>query len=180
MADPFAGIITAEMKTTFTQAIDSLLESAACTVPCRLITRGTRFTSCSNCVFDPIGNKSSNRWLNGGAIPFPNGQLCPMCGGVGKIPDENTSTIDLMPIWDARQWVSFGGMVREHTTQTGHDFVQTMSKFATYDELTQATEIIIDTDIEGYVRNRFARVGNPEICGFSASSYIFTMWKRVG
>lgn len=39
---------------------------------------------CENCVYDPIGKKSSNRYRTGGPIPFATGFPCPVCNSEGK------------------------------------------------------------------------------------------------
>lgn len=151
--------------------IDALIEG--CEIPCTLIKGVTLFTACPNCIFDPIGNKSANRYAAGGPMPFTVGQ-CPMCHGVGRIPDEQTSTINLVPLWDSKDWVGVGDL----KIGNPNEFVQTLSKIETFDDLVEAKDIIIDTNITNYTRNIFTRKSEPQPCGFGASSYIFTMWKR--
>ena len=131
------------------------------------------FLTC-NCIFDPIGNKSSNRHIPGGPAPFTVGQ-CPMCAGVGKIPNEQTSTLSLAPIYDYKGWIP--GITSNVRSPGG--FVQTISAFSTYDTLRQAKEVIMDTAIDSSTRARFERYGEPEPCGIGASSFVLTMWKRI-
>lgn len=49
MANPYAGIITPELKELHKNLIDALLEDDALTRPCRLIYGDTKFTPCVNC-----------------------------------------------------------------------------------------------------------------------------------
>jgi hypothetical protein len=56
--------------------------------------------------------------------------------------------------------------------------VQTLSKMGTYDDLTRATSVIIDTTKSIYGIPEFIRVGNPELCGLGESNFILTAWKR--
>lgn len=81
--NPFSGIITSGMKTMFSNALSSLLLNTACTTPCRIIYGSTKFTDCVNCIYDAIGQKSSNRYQDGGPIPFQLGTLCPVCWTAG-------------------------------------------------------------------------------------------------
>ena len=62
--NPFSGIIDSNFKSIFNDAISSMLDSTACTVPCTLKYGVTKYDSCANCIYDPIGKKSSNRYLN--------------------------------------------------------------------------------------------------------------------
>ncbi len=177
MANPFSGILTTELKTIFTNAIDAMLESAGCAVTCRILYGTTKFNTCANCVKDVIGNKSANRYLAGGPMPFRNGQLCPMCSDTsGRIPDEQTEDIELVVIWDSKSWINLG---HDKTALTPNMFAQTLSLMSTYPKLKKAKEIILDTSIENYVRQRFIRHSEPEPCGLDGSQYIVTMWKRV-
>ena len=59
---------------------------------------------CNNCILDPIGNKSSNHWTNGGPIPFPNGGICPLCNGDGYHYKEVTKSIKLLISNSPSQW----------------------------------------------------------------------------
>ena len=50
-----------------------------------------------NCIFDPVGKKSSNRWRTGGPLFFPNGAICGLCNSAGGAhATENSDTINLI------------------------------------------------------------------------------------
>ncbi len=174
MANPFSGLITTEFKTLFTDAIDALLENNACTVPCRLIFQGTKVEDCVNCI-RPVGGGTSNIYHDGGPVHFRSGQPCPLCGGASKIISDSTETIFLLVLWNYKDWI---GVLNAISRPEGS--VQTISKMSTIGQLKGANEIIIDTDIEPRVKHRFIRDGEPNICGLGASSYITTLWKKVG
>ena len=177
MPNPFLGIITSEMKTLFTNAIDALLEDDACMVPCTLIFGDTRWTDCSNCVFDAARNRSSNKYQAGGPILFNHG-VCPYCHGVGGFPlAANTETVYLMPLWDYKEWIDWQGSSEKSRSAAG--LVQTISKMSTISNLKRAKEVIINTTIEKYTHHRFTRHGEPTPCGFGNDAYIFTMWSHV-
>jgi hypothetical protein len=183
MPSPFEGIITSEMKTLFTNAIDALLEDTACTRPCRLVYGVTKWVDCPNCVFDAVGNKSSNRYQTGGPIAFRHGQTCPLCNGAGRKPDEpEEEPIYLMVLAEPNDWLRLGNFASRasNTSHTEDGIVTTMSKFTLYAKLTRAKELIIDTDIEDVVKPRYIREGVPQICGFGGSDYIFQKWRIAG
>lgn len=127
-----------------------------------------------NCIYDPIGNKSSNRYQAGGPMPFTVGG-CPMCYGTGKTPDETTTSINLCPIYDYKQWIPN----ITSAVQSPNGMIQTISKFSTYEALTQAKELLVDTDIETVTRQRFERASKPEPCGIGGSDFIVMMWKLI-
>ena len=73
MVNPFSGIVDDSFKSLFSNAITAILEDDALTVSCTLDYGVTRYESCVNCLYDPIGQKSSNRFQHGGPVPFPFG-----------------------------------------------------------------------------------------------------------
>jgi len=54
-----------------------------------------------------------------------------------------------------------------------------MSKIATITKIKRAKEIIIDTAAEKYTHHKMTRDGEPNVCGFGNSSYVFTIWKHM-
>jgi len=172
----FDNIITSAMKTIFTDAIDALLESDALTVPCTVVYGETKWTECSNCLIDIMGQKSSNKYKAGGPRPFTSG-ICPYCHGRGRIPSNDTETIYLIPLWDYKDWVQWKGSAELSRYPEG--YVQTMSAMSTITKIKKAKELLINTDLESYLHNRFSRSGEPTPCGFGSSAYIFTMWKLL-
>ena len=183
MANPFSGIINSTVKQLYINAIDSLLYDDSCTRPCRIIYTGSKFVDCPNCAFDPIGRKSSNRFQSGGPMPFPQGSICPMCGGAGKRQDvSQTELIDLMVIWDSNAWVRLGGggETASRSAHTPNQLAQTISRVETWAKLNRANEIILDTEVEGYKQLKYTRVGDPELVGIGSSQYVIAMWERNG
>ena len=71
--NPFSGIIDSSLKSVFNNAISAILENDALTIACTLEYGITKYEDCVNCLYDPIGQKSSNRFQDGGPVPFPFG-----------------------------------------------------------------------------------------------------------
>lgn len=166
----FDGLITTQFKQLHADAITELVTGAA--VPCQLIYGQTLFTDCPNCIYDPIGNKSSGRYQTGGPTQFTG--VCPVCFGVGKFADEQTTDINLSVIYDYKHWLQ---VPVEINSPKG--YIQTLSVLATMDEIKEAKELIANTDLNSYVRSRFERYGEPQPCGFGQATIIVTMWKRI-
>lgn len=166
------------MKDLHKTAIDALLEDAACTRPCKLIFKHTKWTTCPNCVYNAGTRRSSNVYLAGGPIEFYSG-TCPYCHGDGRTSGEETSELYMMPLWNSKDWV--GNIITRAADRTdgAEVIVQTMSFLNSLDDLKRASSIVIDTALESYTRNTFHRIGEPMPCGFGASNYIFTSWGRI-
>lgn len=167
MTNPYTGIITAELKATFNNLIDALLEPDACTVPCEIIYGGQRFVNCTNC-------NGTGIYQPGGSIPFPNGQICPLCRGTNKIESIETEEVDLMCIFDSKKWKNL-----VVSPETFDKYAQTMCHLTLYPKLKAAKHIILDSTNKLYMRNVYKRMGEPEPLGFGDMRYILTSWERV-
>ena len=171
MANPFAGIITSGLKTLHKNMIDALLEDAACTIACTVYYQGSQYDDIPGTNNpDPIGNKPPGIHIHGG----------PRFGPPRKdvTVDQQTETIYLMPVWDMRQWIQTP--LASTLINNPDGFLQTLSKITTLVTLKRADQLVVDTDLEAKVRHTYTRAGEPEPCGFGASTHIITMWKRIG
>lgn len=173
MPNPFLGILSDELKQTYRNMIDALIASDGCATTATVYYGQTKFNLCNNCVYDPIGNKSANRYISGGPVSFGNGQICPVCHGQGRIPEENSETISIVAIWDSEKWMRIG------TVNEPNNYVQTLCSISLYPTLTKAQYIIFDTNIYGYVKQKYEIDGSPQPCGLGSNDYLLTMWKKV-
>jgi hypothetical protein len=170
----FDGIISDDLKTLFRDAIDALIRSDGLSLPCRLVYSGTKFTDCPNCVYNSITGKSNNTYTPGGPIPFYHG-TCPYCAGLGRVAVEATDTpVYLLVIWDYKKWLPMAVPV-----ESPEGMIQTICSKDLLPSIKKAKEIIVDTNIEKFVRHRFIREGEPNPAGFGSSDYIVTLWKRA-
>ena len=171
----FAGIISSDLKDLFNDAIGSMFEAGALTVPCTLYYGITKWESCSNCLYDPIGRKSSNRYQDGGSVPFPFGGICSLCDGAGKRPVISTETTNLMVIFDYKQFLPMSAPVNNPD-----GLIQTMGKKEVTPQLKRAQEIRVATDLGGYGNHRFERFEEPQPMGFGGNEFVICTWKRIG
>jgi hypothetical protein len=56
--------------------------------------------------------------------------------------------------------------------------VQTICKIDLIGKIRNASEIIIDSNLNKYGNYKYERAGDPEPVGLGDNSYIITMWKR--
>ena len=176
MPNPFTDIITSDMKSMFTNAIDALLEDDALTVTCKMVMKDMSKTDCQNCIFDAATGKSSNKYKPGGPRPFYTG-VCPYCKSAGVITTDDEEEIDLIVLWDSKDWVGWKGSAE--MSRFPEAYIQTMSKVSTVTKLKRASELIVNTDTEKYEHHRFTRAGAPNYCGLGADSYVFISWKLM-
>lgn len=155
--------------------IDALLANDALTLPCTLVYGDTNFTPCPNCIYDTLLRKSSNRYKQGGPVPFQFGTVCPYCGGKGLIATTSSEELYMAVIWDYKSWINI-----DLSVHTPDGKVQTLSKIDTFPQVKRAKEIIIANNIQNYAVHRFQRANEPQPCGFGATNYIATLWKRIG
>lgn len=175
MVNLFSGIISPAFKQLYTDAISSLFYDDACTVPCTISYGTTRYESCVNCVFDAVGQKSANKFQDGGPIPFPFGGICPMCNGDGKRAVETTEDINLMVVWDTKQFMNAS------TVNIAEGTIQTITFMKNAPKLKRAKEIIVATDLEKYSRFRYVRISDPQPCaGLGTNDLIECMWSKSG
>lgn len=170
----FSGLINNDFKKLYKDALSALFYDDAATIPCRIYYGTTRYEDCPNCVASPIGQQPSTRYQDGGPIPFPFGSICPMCNGNGKRPVETSETINLVVIWDYKQFVN------NNTVSQADGVIQTITFASNTPKLKRAKELVVATDIAGYGRHRFERISEPQPCGFSDDDFVECLWKRAG
>lgn len=167
----FSGIISSDFKQLFTDAISALLYDNSCTLPCTLYYGITKYEDCSNCIYDPIGQKSSNRFQSGGQVPFPFGSICPMCDGQGKKGVVSTENIQLMVIFDSKQFFNAGQV------NDPDGMIQVVTFSDRSDKLARAKELVVTTD---NISSRYERASSPTPCGLGNGDFVECMFRRSG
>ena len=175
MVNPFSGIIDSSFKSVFNNAISAILADDAFTVACTLEYGITKYEDCVNCLYDPIGQKSSNRFQNGGPVPFPFGSLCPLCNGNGKKPVISSENVNLAVIFEPRQFLEMSTPVN-----TADGYIQTLANKNMTPKLQRAKEIIVATDVSGFFSHRYQRVSEPTPIGLGNNEFVLCTWRRSG
>lgn len=168
----FKNIITDKFKNYHTEAITEVIRGLG--TDCETVVGGTKFINCPNCIFDPSTGKSTNKYKVGGPTPFDFGR-CPHCAGQGKILVEQKESVHLLVVYNYKDWIQSINT----NVDSPEGYVQTLSLFDTYEQLLQAKEIIINTEILTSIVSKFERHGEPQPCGLGNADFIATMWKRI-
>lgn len=132
---------------------------------------------CANCVFDPIGNKSSNHWNAGGPIPFPNGSVCPLCDGNGLHFEEINKPIKLLISNSPSQF--FVKMPANIIVPAGS--IQTKGYIKDLPDVLQSRKLIMQVSLEPMIRYTYDLDGEPIDQGnIVQNRYWVALWNRVG
>jgi hypothetical protein len=175
MTNPFAGILSPELKELFNLSIDSLLDSNGLSLPCRLNYSGQQNSSlCTNCRYDQISKLSSNIYNGTGPNPFPEGHICPVCMGMGIIKTDSSETINMLVIFDSKYWLN----APSNIINISDGMVQTICLSSLLPKIRNANEVVFDTNLEPYGNYIYERAGDPNPVGLGSNRYIITMWKR--
>jgi hypothetical protein len=138
-----------EVQTDF----DDLLESFG--KDCTLVYPGI-FVECPNCIYDPIGQKSTNIWKHGGPAPFSSG-ACPVCGGTGGYREtEPIETIKVTVNWSPQAYIFMPGNIRV----PANSFL-VRGYLTDAPKLKQANQIILQADLDGLVHYRCRLYAEP-------------------
>jgi len=174
--NPFSNIINNDFKQIYKYAIDSLLENNALSIPCVFKYTGAGDTTyCNNCTYDVISKLSYNKYNGIGPNYFAEGSVCPVCVGMGTILSSGFSeTIYLACIFDSKYWLNWSSK----SLNIPDNMVQTICKIDLIGKIRNASEIIIDSNLNKYGNYKYERAGDPEPVGLGDNSYIITMWKR--
>lgn len=131
---------------------------------------------CNNCILDPIGRKSSNRYLHGGPIPFQNGSICPSCGGAGMKAREQTEIVNLLIQWKPKEFKPVGvdDLRIPDGTLRAKGYITDMPK------VMKCSYMVPHIDIEAYARYRFRLSGDPySPQNIVQGRYFVSYWVRV-
>lgn len=175
MISAFTGIIDNSFKKVFNDAIFALLEDDALTIQCTLEYGVTKYESCGNCLYDPIGQKSANRYQDGGPAPFPFGTVCPLCNGNGRRPLTSSENVRLAVIFEPKEFLQLNAPVN-----TADGYIQTLAKKTMTPKLQKAKEIIVATDLSGQFSHRYQRVSEPSPIGLGNNEFVLCTWRRLG
>lgn len=132
--------------------------------------------SCNNCIYDPIGNKSSNKWLQGGPQPFDFG-LCPVCGGAGTRAISQTETIKMQFNFNAAQWKK----MPIPQIQIVDGLVLSKGLIEDFPKICNSIYMDAALDLNGLVTLRYELYGKPiDVYSITQGNFFVTFWKRAG
>jgi hypothetical protein len=163
--------ITPAIREVARKAFDDLIDQLSKT--CRLYYPPI-MEPCSNCLPDPIGKKSANRWLDGGPAPFPLGSVCPMCGGEGYRANQLYDDVQLLVSENAKKFYFFGKIeIPDGSIET---------KFYIHDlpKVVKCDYMLLDLPNSQSLRKTYRLVGEPAIPGnIIQGRYVIALWQRI-
>lgn len=174
MTNIFSGIITESIKDLYTNAISALLYDDSMTIPCRLHYGVTKYENCTNCQYDPIGQKSANRAISGAQIPFPNGTICPMCNGVYKKAVIATEDIYLVVVFDYKKFTNVGTVLSDP-----QNTIQVMTFMTNGAKLLKAKTLSVAIDVKANIETEYKRISPLDPIGFGRSDFCLSLWERT-
>lgn len=175
MANPFETIISPEFKNIYNQAIDGILSNGSLAVPCTINYGSSNTRLCTNCVYDPISNRSLNKYNQTGLAPFSEGMICPVCNGYGSIDTASTEVVPLAVLFDSKYWLNWNSKA----VNVSDGMIQTICNISLLPKIKNAQSITIDKNISNYANYIYNRIGEPEPCGLGDNRYIITMWQKA-
>ena len=161
------------LQNIYNKQMDLLLSNTGLTTKCLLNYGVTKKEICPNCIYDPSLKKSSNKYKNGGPIPFTLGQLCPYCYGVGWSGEEKTETIYLAIIADNKKWINV-----PHNVAIADNMIQTICSNIYYDSLKQCKDMTVIYNQNGN-NPKYTLYADPTYAGLGDNQYILCMWQDV-
>jgi hypothetical protein len=178
MTNFFSGLISKELKQTFNNAIDSLLENNSLSLPCTIVyDNQINNTHCNNCIFDSISLLSSNIYNGTGPNPFAEGSVCPVCMGLGIIKNSgrnNSETVHLAFIFDSKYFFN----IDSKTVNIPQGSVQSLCNVNLLSKIKNASELIFDNNLSSVSHFKYERASDPEPLGFGNNRYIITLWNK--
>lgn len=165
------------LKTVFNDAIDSLISQQGLALPCYFLYSNTNPQHCKNCMFDPLSNRSLNKYNNTGPAPFGDSSICPICNGIGFESIDKQELVYLSVLFDSKYWFNWGSKL--NTVRSPDGSVQTVCRSDLLPKIRNTEKIIIDANKADYGSYIYTRANDPEFAGFGDTRYIFTIWHRV-
>lgn len=141
-------------------------------INCRLV-YPHRKIQCDNCIYDPVGQKSSNRYKHGGPAPFNFGH-CPTCGGAGYKEDEQSEIIKMRVYFGSDNFKEVApGVDTQNADAQVIGFIYDLPKFE------RANEIICHSDLENYGTFKFRRASQAFPHGLQKDRYFIAFLTRI-
>jgi hypothetical protein len=166
----FSGIISAEFKSLFNNAINALLEQGALTIPCTIKYGSSNPVYCNNCEIDPIANRSSNIYNGSGPNPFIENTICPVCLGQGFINANKSEIVYMAVLFSEAGWFQWGSK----TVKIPDGMAQSICKTELVHKLKNADTILFNNSES----STYVLASDPELVGLGETNYAITMWKK--
>jgi hypothetical protein len=159
------------LQKIYNSQIDKILSCHGLTTKCEINYGITNSLLCPNCIYDAGLKKSSNKYKTNGPIPFPPGQLCPYCHGVGKSGKEDKEIIYMAVLADNKNWINKPMNVAIHD-----NMIQTICNRSHYFKLKKCKDLTIIYHPNGD-NPKYSLYNDPTPAGLGDNNYIIAIWK---
>lgn len=129
---------------------------------------------CVNCVADPIGMKSSNIYLNGGPVPFENGQICPMCHGDYILEQEVSVSVIMVLEYKFENFLE----ILKRLVRYPQNTIQTRGFVSDITNVSNCSHMETRLDI-GSSHYNYKLLGEPIIPGKLSHKFFYAVWERI-
>lgn len=168
--------IDSEDSETITGVFDDMLTEFGS--PCKVIYTSTE-TICPNCIINPRTGESTNRYKEGGPVPFPLGEVCPVCNGKGRISGTASSDVLVLVIdWMPKPWFNLDGEA-SNLIRIPAGMVATRGFVTDISKILRSDYVILDTNNK-FILNKYKLYGQPYVLGaLTGNRYFLAVWKKV-
>jgi hypothetical protein len=133
---------------------------------------------CPNCISDPAAGVSLGIPQPGAQYPFPDGAVCPVCGGTGSVPLVHSRTIRLLLQWGPGPW-SRGVAPSEYKVPYGA--VLAKGRLTDLPDVLQSRRLVAQLSVEPLVRYAFELDGMPiDTSNIVQNRYFSSLWRLKG
>lgn len=169
---PSGGFITPQIDQEFIDTVKQLISDFRETITAH---KKPTIQDCPNCLWDAVHQKSANRYDSSNPNPagplnklFPQGGICPVCNGEGKLNTPQSTEV-------------IGAVIRksqELDTIEINRGLMARSLIVTYTEaeFTDLFSVTTNITVAGFKYERFAE---PEKIGLSTKAFVKILWKRI-
>lgn len=169
--NPFSGIVNSNFKNIYKNAIDSLLEQDALSIPCTFqFLNSNNPVYCNNCIYDIVTKRSSNIYNGTGIAPFGEDSLCPVCLGQGVESLNHIENARMMVIFDSKYWMNWNSK----TMNIENIAAQSICSLTLLNKITNASYAYFNND-DIY---KYTLAGEPQLAGLGDLNYLITLWSR--
>jgi hypothetical protein len=170
--DPDASIqISDELIEIYQERIDALINQLGKNV---LLEFDPIRSPCPNCIFDPIRNRSTGIYIQGGPRPFRRGRQCPWCKGLGFEETQVQKCIKCLIRWNPTDAGDYGISLRDY-----RDVVRFKTHLTEFDDLVRAKTARSNYDIQDKLLLRVRLIKSPILIGLRESRYCISFWELI-
>lgn len=163
----------AQLKNIYNNQMDLLLANNGLTTKCILSYGISKKETCPNCIYDPALKKSSNKYKNGGPVPFILGKLCPYCNGIGYYGEEKTEEVYFAIISDHKKWIN-----PPTNVAIPQNMIQAICSIDYFKSIKKCKDLTLIL-VEGKDNPKYNLYQDPTPVGLGDNNYLFSFWKLV-